>query len=331
MKTLRPTLRDVAQHAKVSYQTVSRVINQDERVAPETRARVEASIQKLHYQPNALARSMVQGRTYTLACLAPNLTDYTFASIIEGAESAARELGYLLFASSAATPEIFAHTLEVFVQGRQIEGLLVINPFTDERAGYLPKNVPLVLVGGRKSGVSAVMLDDKGAARSAVTHLLQLGHQRIGMVTGPAAEDCVKERMVGYRAALIQAQLPLNSQWVVHGDWSASSGYRALQQLLALDPRPTAIFAQNDRMALGVLRAARDAGLLVPEQLAVIGLDDMPLASYFDPPLTTMRQDMQLIGQTAARLLIEAIAEPRAAPQTVYLPATLVPRRSTVI
>ena len=149
------------------------------------------------------------------------------------------------------------------------------------------------------------------------------------MITGPLVEDCTRERISGYQAALMSNGLPVDAALTIEGDWSATSGHAAFAQLLDRAAPPTAIFAQNDRMALGALRAARDRGLNVPGQIAVIGIDDMPLASYFDPPLTTMQQDLFGIGQAAAQLLIKAIEQPPATRQHLRLPAKLLVRQST--
>ena len=332
MKRSRVTIRDVAKAAGVSHQTVSRVINGDAPVTPETRARVEASIAELGYQPNAIARSLADGHTHTLACIAPNLTDYTFAAIIEGAEAECRQHGYFLIATSAPDEATFAAVLNELVPSRRIEGVMVINPYVDQRVQALPQNFPTVFIGGHpRAGldVDSVTLDDEGAARSAVRHLIELGHQRIAMITGPLVEDCTQDRITGYRETLQAAGLPFDPQLIIEGDWAATSGHAALLRFAQSEQPPTAIFAQNDRMALGALRAARDLQLNVPQQIAVIGLDDMPLASYFDPPLTTMRQDMFGIGRTAAQLLVRAVQQPQAQHQQVRLPTELVIRQST--
>ncbi len=332
MKRSRVTIRDVAKHAGVSHQTVSRVINDDSLVTPETRARVEAAIAELGYQPNAIARSLADGRTHTLACLAPNLTDYTFARIIEGAEAECRQHGFFLISSSAPDETTFAALINELVPSRRVEGLMVINPYIDQRARHLPDNFPTVFIGGHpRDGldVDAITLDDCGAARLAVRHLAELGHERIAMITGPLVEDCTRDRITGYRRALKGARLKADLALIIEGDWSATSAHKATLDLMKLKQPPTAIFAQNDRMALGALRAARDLGLQVPGQLSVIGLDDMPLASYFDPPLTTMHQDMFAIGRTAAQLLVRAVEQPQAKRQQMRQPAELIIRQST--
>jgi DNA-binding LacI/PurR family transcriptional regulator len=167
-------------------------------------------------------------------------------------------------------------------------------------------------------------------AYEATKHLLSLGHTQIGMVTGPMQEDCSQDRVKGYRRALDEAGIAADESLIIEGDWSATSGKEALIALSARDEIPTAIFAQNDRMAMGVLRAARDMNIDVPTQLAVIGVDDMPLSSYFDPPLTTMRQDMPMIGQEATRMLLETIQNKNGSTRAIKFPAQLIVRQSTL-
>jgi len=328
----RVTIRDVAAYAGVSHQTVSRVINNNERVRPETRALVEAAIEELGYHPNAIARSMARGRTCTLACISPNLIDFTFASIIEGAEAEVRKHGYYLVSSSAPTEEEFSRLVEELFISRRAEGLFVINPYADDRHNLLPKVAPSVFVGARprqRDRVSSVALDDISVARQATQYLIELGHRRIAMINGPMAEDCSQDRCSGYEQALQDNSINPDPGFVIPGDWTATSGYQALQELFELPSPPTAIFAQNDRMAIGVLRAAREKGIAVPDELSIMGVDDMPLSSYFDPPLTTMRQDPLSIGREAARLLIDTLEKRQVSSKHLLLQARLIQRQST--
>lgn len=325
------TIRDVAAEAGVSHQTVSRVINDNERVSPETRAKVEAAIESLGYSPSAIARSMAKGRTGILACIAPNLTDYTFARIIQGAEQEARQHGFFLLSASAPDEAIFSALIEQLVPSRQTEGIMVINPYADGRFHHLPHQFPTVFAGARprEDAVNSVALDDVAAAVNATNYLLQQGHRHIATITGPMAEDCSQDRLAGYQQALQAAGVPLRPSYLVEGDWQAASGFAALPQLMQVETPPTAIFVQNDQMAAGVIRAAAEMGLVVPEQLSLIGIDDIPMASYLSPPLTTLRQDFAEIGRLAAQLLIEAVNDPNTQQQHLTLPATLVPRYST--
>lgn len=331
MPNPRPTIRDVARKAGVSHQTVSRVINGHESVLPETRALVEAAIEQMGYRPSAIARSMARGQTHTLACISPNLTDYTFASVIEGAETEARQHEYFLLSSSASDPQAFHELVNELIGHRRVDGLIVINPYADDRYKFLPKDFPLVFVGARSHDekVCSVALDDEKVAYEATRHLISLGHTNIAMITGPMEEDCSQDRTAGYQRALQEAGISFDETMVIEGDWSATSGQSALQSFVEQGRVPSAVFAQNDRMAMGVLRAARDANLRIPSQLAVIGVDDMPLSSYFDPPLTTMRQDMPLIGQKATRMLLDIIQNKNTTIREVKLPAQLVVRQST--
>lgn len=332
MPSNRPTIRDVARQAGVSHQTVSRVINGSEDVLPDTRATVEAAIEQLGYRPSAIARSMARGLTHTLAIISPNLTDYTFASVIEGAEVEARQHNYFVLSSSASDPQAFQGLVDELVGHRRVDGLIVINPYADERYQFLPKDFPVVFVGARShdENVCSISLDDEKVAYEATQHLISLGHKRVALVTGPMEEDCSQDRLEGFQRALKEAGIAFDSSLVFEGDWSASSGSDALADFIKKGNMPTAVFAQNDRMAIGVMRAARDANLNVPDQISVIGVDDMPLSSYFDPPLTTMRQDMPLIGQEATRKLIDIIQNKTVEPTVLKLPAQLVVRHSTV-
>jgi DNA-binding LacI/PurR family transcriptional regulator len=176
-----------------------------------------------------------------------------------------------------------------------------------------------------------VALDDVGAAYQATKHLLGLGHRQIGMITGPLAEDAAQDRCQGYEEALQEAGIFPAAELIIEGNWLARSGYDALMQLAQVDELPSAIFAQNDLMAVGVLRAARDMGLAVPADLSLIGVDDIPLAAFFEPPLTTLHQDFHLIGREAASLLIRSIEQPEAPRRQLRLPVKLVVRRSTAV
>jgi len=327
----RVTIREVAAQAGVSHQTVSRVINNSERVTPETRARVNAAIQELNYNINAVARSMARGQTCTLACLSPNLTDYTFASIIEGAETEARQHDYFILAASAPDGQTFASLIDSLVSSRRAEALMVINPYTDERYTLIPDGVPLVYVGAqpRHGKAASVAMDDQDLAHQAISHLVSLGHRQIAQITGPLEEDCSQDRNAGFEAVLLEHGIQVDPALTLEGDWSATSGFHAVQQLLENHSHFSAIFAQNDRMAVGAIRALHHAGLHVPGDISVIGVDDMPLASYFDPPLTTMRQDTYGIGREAARLLIHAVEHSEEPLHSILIPAELVVRGST--
>jgi len=329
----RPTITDVAARAGVSRQTVSRVINNKDEVSPETRARVLTVIEELGYRPNAIARSMVAGRTCTLGCISPNLIDYTFASMIESAQAEACRQGYFILAGSAPTEADVEPLLEEMLH-RQVDGLMVLNPYADDRYHhFLPlveKGMAIVYLSNTPQGepVSSVRCDDHEGGYQATRYLIDLGHTAIATLVGPDNEECTLDRLAGYRQALAQAGLDFDPALTTSGDWSAPSGYQATQRLLATGQPFSAIFAQNDRMAVGSIRALREAGRRVPDDVSVIGFDDIPLASYFDPSLTTLRQPMEESGQQAARLLIETIQNPDRPPEQVLTHARLIERAS---
>jgi DNA-binding LacI/PurR family transcriptional regulator len=326
-----PTIRDVARAVGVSHQTVSRVINNSSHVSPETRERVMKTILDLGYHPNAIAQSMAQGRSSMLASVAPNLVDFTFASNQEGAEFEARKSGYFLVTSSASNEEDFEALVDELIARRRVDGIVVFNPPLDYRQTLIPRGIPLVYcIGSARDDIRySIYLDNHGGAELGARHLLNLGHTHIGEITGPLIEDCAQERHKGFVDALTAMGVDATGLPSDEGDWSATSGYQIFQSWLQKGEIPTAIIAQNDRMAIGVIRAARDAGIRVPEQLSVVGFDDMPLASYFDPPLTTIRQDTFMLGREAVRLLLMVINDPALPPQHLQYSCELVIRKST--
>ena len=329
----KPTIKDVASLAGVSRQTVSRVINDRPGVSPDTRARVQAVVEELGYQPDAVARSLVTGRTFTLGCISPNLVDYTFARIMEGAQEEAKEQGYLTLIGSAPTEDDVEHLLEEMLR-RQVDGLLVLNPHMDGRHRFFPPlaedGLAVTYLKNTRKGnkISSISCDNRQGGYEATRHLIELGHEVVATIIGPDNEECTHDRLFGYRRALLEGDLTFDQGLVLNGDWSATSGFRAIERLLATHEPPSAVFAQNDRMAVGAIRALREAGLDVPEEVSVVGFDDIPLASYFDPPLTTVHQPMQECGRLAARLLIETVLNPDRAPEQILIESRLMKRRS---
>jgi LacI family transcriptional regulator, repressor for deo operon, udp, cdd, tsx, nupC, and nupG len=214
---------------------------------------------------------------------------------------------------------------------RRVDGIVVFNPYMDRNHTRLPQDIPVVYCSGRKREDTrySIYLDNYGGARVATQHLLSLGHIRIAEITGPLVEDCAQERHQGFVSALYEHGLQPEAALTVEGDWSATSGYRILESWHRAGTLPTAIVAQNDRMAIGVISAARSAGIPVPERLSVVGFDDMPLSSYFHPPLTTIRQDTFMLGREAVRLLLKVIRDRNLDPQHLQFPCELVAREST--
>ncbi len=329
-KGTRSTIVDVARLAKVHPSTVSRVLNDRPGLTlrPETRARVIEISKRLDYRPSAVARSLRLRRTLTLGMLVPDIANTFLAGIIKGAEEACHERGYtLIVCNTADVPEREATYLRV-LRERQVDGVLIASArVSDENVGALRADrFPVVLVNRGTHGDRDlwVHVDDRGGAESAVDHLVSLGHRRIAHIAGPRTTTTGRERLAGTRAALRRHGLGAN---VVEAEaWSELEGYRATRQLLR-DEAPTAVFAANDLIAFGVLRAAREAGLDVPADLALVGFNDITEASLVD--LTTVHVPHHEMGARAAELLItRAEGRPIAEPQ-VMLPTSLVERGST--
>ncbi|MBN1486199.1 MAG: LacI family DNA-binding transcriptional regulator [Anaerolineae bacterium] len=310
----RVTIKDVAAHAGVSTQTVSRVLNEKGYVAEDTRQRVLAAIEELEYRPSAVAKSMVTGQTHMLGCIAPTLTDYTFARIIEGAQMEARRQGYFILTGNAPDENDVESLLKEMVY-RRVDGILMLNPRADARYRHLlpliEQGMPVVYQGNSPDTepVSSVQCDNRDGGYQATEYLLQLNHKTIATLTGPPNEQCTQDRLKGYQQALKHTGQESNPELTVHGDWSALSGYQAVKTLLKEKKVFTAIFSQNDRMAIGAIRALNENGYAVPNDISVIGFDDIPLASYLSPPLTTLHQPLESLGRHAAQLLIDTVKD----------------------
>jgi LacI family transcriptional regulator len=335
MKRKRVTIEDVAAKAGVSRQTVSRVLNDEGVVAEETRARVLGTIRELGYRPSAIARSLVSQRTYTLGLLTADFSDYTHARIIEGAEAEAREHGYLIFVSGA-DHGLFGEPLccAPILSQHYAEGLLIVYSGSDQDCyevfEHIPSDLPIVTIGYApdREQIETVGIANYRGAYQATQHLLDLGHRCIAHITGPIHMYSSQERRHGYAAALEQAGVTPQDDWVVCGDWSSGSGYQAVLHLLERGLDFTALFVQNDRMAMGALQALREHQLCVPQDVAVVGFDDIPSSLYFDPPLTTLQQPSYELGRVGTRLLIDLVSGQPVPSEPIRLETRLVVRRS---
>ena len=323
-------MADVGRLAGVSHQTVSRVINGSSHVRPETRRRVLEAMQRLGYSPNPVARALVTGRSQTLGVVSFDTTLYGPASTLFGIERAAHEAGYFIIVASLEALDRASVTDAVSRLVRQgVDGVLVIAPHEDAADALLhvPVDIPLVAVeAGPAGAVPLVAVDQFAGAVSATRHLLDLGHRTVWHIAGPSEWVESRQRQEGWRATLEQAGIEPPPPLV--GDWSARAGYDHGRRLSA-DESVSAIFAANDQMSLGVLRAMHEAGRRIPQQVSVVGFDDVPEAPYFTPPLTTVRQDFDEVGTRSLRLLLRTIqagrrivSDSRVAPQLVVRAST---------
>ena len=310
----RVTIKDVAQAAGVSTQTVSRVMNKFSYVSEETRIKVETVVKELGYHPSTLARSLIQQRSYTLGVVTFGLKYIGPSRTLNGVADKADELGYMLLMkeldnfNTDRIDEVIDSLL-----ARQVDGIVWVAPeigdnhsWVEERMNKIP--VPVLFLAMRpREGISSVATDNFQGAVMAIQHLLDCGRKKIGHISGPLTWWEADERKRGWYETLKAAGFNPLEQHCAEGNWSSASGEQAFIQLLTSYPDMDAIFVANDQMALGVLQEAIRRGINVPEQLAVIGFDNLPESAYFYPSLTTIYQDLQLLGEQAVQRIVEMI------------------------
>ncbi|WP_198320448.1 LacI family DNA-binding transcriptional regulator [Actinosynnema pretiosum] len=324
--TRDPAMTDVAKLAGVSHQTVSRVLNGHPNVREQTRLRVRAAIAELGYRPNRAARALVTGRSQVIGVVAQNSTLYGPAWLLAAVEQAAAEAGFAVSVGLVKSLDR-ASISEAIERHRdqRVAGIVVIAP-TDSASAALadvPDGVPLVAVDGDPERASAlVTVDQEAGALAAVRHLLDHGHQTVWHVSGPPDWYDSEGRVRGWRRALEEAGAEVPP--VVAADWSAASGYRA-GLMLARMPEVTAIFAANDHLALGILRAMSERGRRVPDDVSLVGFDDVPEAAFFIPPLTTVRPDFDAVARETLGLLLAQVAGTElGAPRRTVAPSLVV-------
>jgi LacI family transcriptional regulator len=330
---LRVTMSDVAARAGVSKTTVSRVLNGKDDLDPATAARVRDVIDQLGYVPSAGAVSLARGRTRVVGMLVPSLTWPWVGEVLQGVVDVVEAEGYGLLLFSCTRGEDSLRRFASQVSAKSFDGLVVIEPQgTLEYLGELhERGLPVVLVDdrGHRPQFPSVSPANREGGASAARHLIELGRHRPVVVTGPADLGCTQERLVGFATVYGDAGIPMDPEYVVNGDFTFEGGREAVLRLLAAGGRFDAVFAQNDLSAAGALRAIHEAGLRVPDDVAVVGFDDVPLASYTEPPLTTVHQALREMGEMAARMLIRHFDGTALSTAPSVLPTTLIVRGST--
>jgi len=326
------TIKQVAKEAGVSIATVSRVLNEVGPVSLSARQRVLDAVARLRYVPHGGARSLITRRTNTIGVLLPDIHGEFFSELIRGVDRTSRDSGYHVLVSGFHSDRTEIEAVLRATRGR-VDGLIVMTPDVDNRTlrSNLPEGVPSVLLNCRaESGVSdSLDVDNFGGAVSMVRHLAGLGHRRIALVTGPGTNHDANERRRGYRQAMQDLDLPWSEELEIPGDFTEQGGTRAGLAVLAMRERPTAVFAANDDMAIGVLAAMREAGVEVPGALALAGFDDIPAARFVSPALTSVHVDIADLGARAMRRVLLAIdAKNTHRRRHETLPSTLVVRES---
>ncbi len=326
------TIKDVAALAGISYTTVSHVLNKTRPVSEEVRLKVEAAIQLLDYVPSAVARSLKAKTTATIGLLVPNSLNPYFAELARGIEDYCERNGYcVILCNSDDNPDKQRSYLRVLLEKR-IDGLIVASAGGDSglAQGLAGVRTPMVIVDRGLEGLDAdlVRIDHEYGAYLATRHLLQLGHRDIASIGGPAHTSVAQMRLAGFCRALKEAGVQVPTERMIESDFTSTGGYNAAAVLLASNP-PTAIFAGNDMMGIGALRAAAERNIRVPSELSVIGFDDIQMSRYVYPALTTVGQSILQLGEMAAQVLLRRIAAPQLATDQQIVTPSIVLREST--
>ncbi len=327
-------LEQIAKLSGVSRSTVSRVINNDPNVSTMTREKVMQVVKRVNYTPNAAARGLAVGRTHVVGLVIPMgvaalFTDPYFPILIQGVSSTcnSREYSVMLW---LAEPEYERRMIRQIMYSGLVDGVIVSSMLLNDSLvqALADGNLPFMLIGRHPtdSRISYVDSDNIGGAREAVTHLLRLGRTRVATITGPQNMIAGADRLAGYLAALRDRAMLSDPNLIVEGDFTEAGGYRAMQQLIPR--RPDAVFTGSDIMAIGALRALREAGLRVPEDVALVGFDDLPQSARTEPALTTVRQPTYRLGSTTVDSLLDLIDHPDSPVRRIVLPTELVIRAS---
>jgi LacI family transcriptional regulator len=340
-KNRQVTISQVAKEAGVSSQTVSRVVNNRQEITSETRQHVQEVINRLGYQPNAIARSLIQRRSHTLGVVTSGLEYFGPSHLLIGVEQGANQAGLSILLNLIHQPE--TRDIGAIVNGlisRQVEGIIWAVPEIGDNRSWFRENlpqlaIPVVFLSTQpRENLNVVEIDNRQGAYIATRHLLERGYRKIGHIAGPLTWWAASERRCGWQDALTAAGVPFGDDQVVEGNWSAESGEIGLHDLLAKFPDVQAVFACNDQMALGLMQAARSLGKRIPEDLAVVGFDDIPESAFYYPPLTTIRQGLYELGHVAVQTFMklrQADQRDESMPtaHTVLLKPQLVIREST--
>lgn len=326
------TLKDVARRAGVSTATVSHVINETRFVSAELRARVHRAMKELDYRPNVIARSLRRKKTQNIGMVVPDIAYPFLAEVAKGVEDMGFELGYnAILCESSGSLEKEAACISLLL-AKQVDGIVFIaaGESYSHVQTMIKQGMPVVVCDHELPGmeVDTVIADNVGSGCQATEHLIRLGHRRIGCIAGPRGLHIGDERVDGYNRALKEHGIPLHKDLIIPSDFRCRGGYESMRELLALDEPPTAVFACNDLMAMGAICAASKRRLRIPEDIAIIGCDDIALASFTNPSLTTIAQPKHEMGAVAVQMLVKRIEDESGPPTKRVLPTQVVVRDS---
>lgn len=307
----RPTIKDVALKAGVSVSTVSKVLSGKYPVSDKVRRKVLKAIEELRYSPNLTARSLVLRKTHTIGVVLPDMHGEFFSEIIKGIDRKAREYGYhVLLTSSHSDFEELDEVLLSLMNGR-VDGLIIMNPSlkTSYVESKILRRTPVVLLNccGDVKNADVILIDNYSGAYNLTKHLIKHGHRKIAVITGPSDNYDSIERLRGFKDALREEGIKFQPEFEFHGDFTEGSGYEIMKEILSRDEKPTAVFALNDDMAIGVIQCAKRMGVRIPSDIAVAGFDDIPMAGYISPSLTSVHVPIDKVSVIAAEKLFERI------------------------
>jgi len=331
-----PTIQDVARHARVSAATVSRVLSTPDRVSEATRERVHSAVLETGYTINQAARSLRLQRARTILAAMPGIGNPFYSTILDAVVTTATSRGYGVLVTGRLGDDPARWLSDYFLSNRA-DGLLLFDGFLDTHKLHSIAGeggaLPLVAAYDELPDpqINSVITDNLQAAERAVAHLFDLGHRKIGHIAGPSRNTFPNERLVGFRKALFERRLPVREDWTFPGDYTMAAGQAAAEHYLGLEDRPTAIFAGNDEMAIGLIATLRRNGIECPRDVSVMGFDDISVAQNYSPALSTMRQPREQIGRIATETLVNILEGTRtnADPVRVVLRSELVSREST--
>lgn len=310
------TIKDIAREANVSITTVSRVLNDKPDVSEATKKKVKEIIDDLDYRPNGLARGLVLNKTHTIGLIIPDISNPFFPGVAKGVEELASKLNYSVIYCNTGNNINEEKEAIKLLKSRRVDGMIVslsVNDKTREELNELAKNkFPVVQIDRNIPGVNipTVSIDNIKASQGVVNYLSEMGHTKIAHITGNLDVISAQDRLEGYTKGLAGAGLEYIRAWIKEGDYSKESGYKKMREILRGDSIPTAVYAANDMMALGVYQAVLEEGLTIPEDISVVGYDDIEITSLITPRLTTVFQPKHLLGEKAVKLLVNKINKP---------------------
>jgi LacI family repressor for deo operon, udp, cdd, tsx, nupC, and nupG len=324
------TIRDVSKEAGLSIATVSRALSSPEKVTKESLKKVHEAIELLQYRPNMLSQKFRNKQANTIVILVPDIANLFFAKVISGIESVAQKKGFSVLLGDTRDSKALEKQYINLVETRQADGIIQLRPYSENDSLLPISRVPAVNASGcENTPYPTVRIDNVGAAKEVVKYLISLGHKRIGVITGLQRNPHTIDRLKGYKQALAEANIPFDESLLSEGDFTLWSGLQASEHFSRMTNMPTAIFCMNDEMAIGAMKGLKSKGLRLPQDISITGFDDLDVSRYCDPPLTTVAQPAEKIGERSADLLFQLLDEQQPTQTEYVLPIEFIIRQST--